>query len=301
MICSYISGRLGNQFFEYAYSRALQIARKKNDKLCFNFELVKSAGNPENGFEDSLQYFNVTQYQVSNRNLVLVHGTLLQKIIFILFKLSEKIHLRLSWFLLFHKIGLLFYSYEEEPELYLPRTTTVITYGKFGNPKAFEFIRDKILDEFTPVAPPLNSNISLYETIRVSNSVCISIRRGDFLNDEFKDDFFVCDKDYFLRAITIIKGKVLNPTFIFFSDDINWVRENFRLDVPCLYESGTDPVWEKLRLMYSCKHFIISNSTFSWWAQYLSRHEEKIVVAPQRWMNNTNKRFKLLSKNFILI
>lgn len=301
MICSYISGRLGNQFFEYAYSRALQIARKKNDKLCFNFELAKSAGNPENGFEDSLQYFNVTQYQVSNRNLVLVHGTLLQKIIYILFKLSEKIHLRLSWSPLFHKIGLLFYSYEEEPELHLPQTATVITYGKFGNPKAFELIRDKILDEFTPVSPPLNSNISLYEAIKESNSVCISIRRGDFLNDEFKDDFFVCDKDYFLRAIAIIKEKVLNPTFVFFSDDINWVRENFRLDVPCLYESGTDPVWEKLRLMYSCKHFIISNSTFSWWAQYLSRHEEKIVVAPQRWMNNTNKRFNLLSKNFILV
>ena len=100
-----------------------------------------------------------------------------------------------------------------------------------------------------------------------------------------------------------IKKYVENPTFIFFSDDIDWVRQNIKVDVPCYYESGSDPVWEKLRLMYSCKHFIISNSSFSWWAQYLGRYSGKFVISPDHWYNNKdiNATCKMIQPEFIKI
>ena len=40
---------------------------------------------------------------------------------------------------------------------------------------------------------------------------------------------------------------------------------------------------EKLTYMSICKHFILSNSSFSWWAQYLSDYKDKIIIAPDKW------------------
>ena len=59
------------------------------------------------------------------------------------------------------------------------------------------------------------------------------------------------------------------------------------------------PVYETLRLMYSCKHFIISNSTFSWWGQYLSQNDNKVVVSPRVW--NSAYKSMLVDEKWILI
>ena len=76
---------------------------------------------------------------------------------------------------------------------------------------------------------------------------------------------------------------------ICFSDDIEWVKNNLDFKCETYYENGNDPVWEKLRLMSCCKHFVISNSSFSWWAQYLSCNKNKIVYAPTKWYVDNRK------------
>ena len=129
----------------------------------------------------------------------------------------------------------------------------------------------------------------------------MSIRRGDFLDPKYKKLHYVCDEKYFEKAITIIKTKVKNPVFIFFSDDIEWVKTNIKTyGIICYYESGKDEVFEKLRLMSMCKHFIISNSTFSWWAQYLCKNPYKIVISPRKWLNN-NEESGLIDESWIKI
>ena len=68
--------------------------------------------------------------------------------------------------------------------------------------------------------------------------------------------------------IEAIKKNIENPVFFMFSDDIEWMKNNIHTECVTYYEDGTDPVWEKLRLMSACKHSIVLNSTFSWWTQY---------------------------------
>lgn len=119
------------------------------------------------------------------------------------------------------------------------------------------------------------------------------------MNNVNKKIFYVCDLEYFQRGVDYIKKHVENPVFIVFSNDIDWVKANLNIDNEVYFESGKDPVWETFRLMYSCKHFVISNSTLHWWAQWRSENKEKIVVAPERWYNDPSWNEHLMLDYFV--
>lgn len=81
------------------------------------------------------------------------------------------------------------------------------------------------MEEFTPKLPPRTENKYLYDMINSTNSVCVTVRRGDYLDDRNKKIFFVCDINYYNAAIKKAKEVVQNPVFVFFSDDIEWVKK----------------------------------------------------------------------------
>lgn len=73
--------------------------------------------------------------------------------------------------------------------------------------------------------------------------------------------------------------------FFVFCDDPDWAEVNIRPPTRTTYVRNTGPAYEDLRLMSSCKHHIIANSSFSWWGAWLRYSPEKIVIAPEIWMN----------------
>lgn len=315
MVASYITGRLGNQLFQYAFAKAIKHAQGSTEPLVFDFSSVYRAGSPEDGFEDALKYFNVEKYKTEEK-LMRKYTSFFQKLLYLLYKLDVKFGYfksKESWYSLFRNHGLLFVSHNGgNAQYYYPIYHKYLNHGTFDNiicngyfavPALFEHIKPILMEEFTPKLPPRSENSELYDVIYSTNSVCVSIRRGDYLDEQNKKKFLVCDINYFNAAIRKAKDVVQKPVFVFFSDDIEWVKNNISVDAPSFYESGKDPVWEKLRLMYSCKHFIISNSTFSWWAQFLSRNSEnKVVISPDHWFNiKIEGRSSLIADDFITI
>lgn len=306
MIFVKFGGRLGNQLFQYAFARYLQKKYYPEDSLVFNFDLVEKQGSIEDGWRNSLTNFNIVPNKISKYprlNLIQIIccafyylGNRLS------FKLKQKDDYDIKMQPYLNRVGI--YSLRKTAFFPVEKNKyfkNQYIRGRFEAKEYCDAVRSELLKEICPIKEILPHNELLYNKIRNTDSVCITIRRGDFLKPENRA-FNVCSKEYFYRGVEYIKSHVECANFFVFSDDINWVKNNMKFPDPVEYENneGKDPVWEKLRLMSACKYFVISNSTFSWWVQYLSNYEKKIVVAPKIWRIDENCS-GLYSDEFVLL
>ena len=291
VIHAIMDGRLGNQFFKYAFARALQIKYYPDYHINVNFYHLKNADKSQ-GFVNSLQDFRMNDDITYTEDDTKKIRTRLQLVLTGIRVILERrlpariIHPIDSKLLqpLFNKAGL--YNPLNDASYVPPRPSgskNIICGSRFEAHGYFDDIRDILLEEFTPKYDVLPHNKPLLDDITNSESVCVTIRRGDFLSLDNNSVFNVCNAEYFSEAMNAIHEEIPGCKFFVFSDDVEDVKRTMHFPSDVVYESGNDPVWEKIRLMYSCKHFIISNSTFSWWAQYLSRNPNKIVYAPSPW------------------
>jgi hypothetical protein len=158
--------------------------------------------------------------------------------------------------------------------------------GTFENVKYFDSMQPILWEELASKESLSKNNEALYREITEKQSVCISIRRGDFLKKEYITDRDICDFEYYQKAIILMQQKIPEAVFIVFSDDINWVKENWKFGGEVYFETEGNSIAQKVLLMSACKHFIIANSTFSWWMQYLGQDENKIVISPDRFFRD---------------
>lgn len=305
MVTMQVNGRLGNQMFQYAFARKLwELTGRRGairleflsygeylndfrvhyEKIPFDFEKIPRWRNKLHLAKPVL--FAIAVELAASRIWHLLAKAFSRSTPSTLVY-EHKWEKSFGWLWSFLGIFVARYGYVGFRYPAYARHLPVRAYGCFECSRYFDDIKPILQEEFTPKYPPRTENSRLYAMIAECESVCVTIRRGDYLSDTFRSAFYLCTPDYFVEAMKIMKSRVPNAKFFIFSDEPQWCRENIPFPFECEYESGNDPVWEKLRLMYSCKHFIISNSTFSWWAQYLSRNENKVVIAPSRWRNGS--------------
>lgn len=308
MIYTNLSGRCGNQLFEYAITRKLQTIYK--DDITFCDKNLVAQNKKDASFCNELYAFNVVPFTIEHNKTkhVFLHGNIFQIIIYCFYLLICRIpyknrpdfyHRQEKYQPILNFFGIydLTHGYSE---LKYSKAKNKFVNGYYEDERFFKDIRSYLVKELT-VKEENEKNNDLLKIIDMRESVCVSIRRGDFLNVDNKGLRSICNEEYFRNAIEKMKDCLPNSVFIFFSDEIDWVKENYNFGVESYYETGIDTVGEKLRLMSRCKHFILSNSTFSWWAQFLSENPTKIVISPDRWFNMPGYKHQLISDEWILI
>ena len=176
--------------------------------------------------------------------------------------------------------------------------------GFWQNEKYFLDVENEVRRIYKFDESKLNhKTVSLYNQIKEQrrNYVSVHVRRGDYLDCPI---FHVCTAEYYHRAMSHIKSHVKDVSFVVFSDDIPWCREQFGISNDTLqyvdWNSGTDS-WQDMFLMSKCHHNIIANSSFSWWGAWLNDFIDKIVVAPSYWLADETKMQDVVPSNWVRI
>lgn len=174
-------------------------------------------------------------------------------------------------------------SLEYDPRIFETRGLFMRYEGFWQSEKYFLDIEERIRLSFQFNERLLNvPTKALCASLANGEYVSVHVRRGDYVAQ--KENFGLCDEEYYQRAIGFIERKVVRPIYVFFSDEIGWAKERFHNENVIFVDwNHANESWQDMFLMTRCKHNIIANSSFSWWGAWLNPNKEKIVVAPKRW------------------
>lgn len=273
MIVVRLNGGLGNQLFQYATGR--QLAFLNNTELFLDTTKL-SSNESSSVWKYELSAFNILSTIADEHLLHKFHGSE--------FSTKERILTKLVTFGKFGKYKFDEYGYNEEV---LDLRGNYYLRGFFQSEKYFKNIADLIKSELQIKEEYLPDDKNLVNEISNSQSVSIHIRRGDYIrNLSSMDAHGLCSKDYYFKSIEFLKKELgENIHFYFFTDDEDWINREMRWDVNFTLISGKTTI-EDFYLMSLCKHNIIANSTFSWWAAWLNKNQNKKVIIPKHWRTN---------------
>jgi hypothetical protein len=266
-----LQGGLGNQLYQYALGRALSI--RTGRPLLLDTRLI--SGEPYRSY--ALSVFNIKQQHVYGVN-----------------KWCTRWATSIRAGRLFRLLCPFAWNYliiqDKEagfdPSIFTHKKGTLVLQGYWQSYKYFEAQEDIIRSEFTLKKAPEAENACLIDEIENTESVAVHVRRGDYEgNATFNATLGTCTLQYYRHAAEHVKQKVNNPCFFVFSDDPGWTKQNLRLPGPTriVDHNFGKADFEDLRLITHCKHFIIANSSFSWWGAWLASYPAKIVITPKRW------------------
>ncbi len=280
MIIVRLSDGLGNQMFQYAMAKALAV--QNNTEVLFDmswYEINKHRGRRLYGldiFPLVCQKIN----QVSGAKDFLLKHLHFTRNIYRRHAMSRIKKLLVQDAGIIIKESSLRFAQSIAEKV---KGRSVYLQGYWQSERYFASIRDVLLQDFQFQPVLSGENLSTSEQIQhVANPVALHIRRGDYLGTKFA----CCTLEYYAKAIDYLAGNVGDIQLFVFSNDIPWAKENLKTNHEIYFVDQNSEAngYEDMRLMSLCHHHIIANSSFSWWGAWLGQYEEKIVIAPCKWL-----------------
>lgn len=289
MVIVHLSGGFGNQLYSYAFGYA--VAKARGEELWIDTAIQDAPWffrNPD------ILHMNITfdkriTYKIGNRRID---------------KVFNRVRFRnaIGWTTKFIKE-------KDMPDYHKWFDTCVKTKGNIylkGNwsyEECFEYAKQEVIDRFT-FKDKLSEGAQKIadDIISNKNTVGIHYRRGDYVRIGI-----VISLEYFIDAMASMAQKLENPVFYCFSEEIAWVKEQFKglpYDIRYAeYESENSGI-EDFQLYSMCENQIASNSSYSWWGAYLNKNSTKYVIAPTNytgmWSSNLYpKEWDIRSFSFI--
>lgn len=276
MIIVKVSGGLGNQLFQYALGR--NIAISQNIEVAF--DLIWYRIHKQRAY--ALEHFNANVRIASDKEAAPLrkYGPQKGRLAFI----HNLFFLNPQRYILEEPFG-------SKMDI-LPSPDNTYLSGWWQSEKFFTNIASVIRNELTLKETPGEYFQKIATRARTTPSVGIHVRRGDYTTPKVQKGMKLLPASYYQSAVDKLAFSIKNPSFFIFSDDIEWAKKNISFPGETTFVSAEDKIrdYEELVLMSACKHQIIPNSSFGWWAAWLNQNQDKQVIAPLQWFSDHSKR-----------
>ena len=285
MVIVQLAGGLGNQMFQYAlYLQLKSLGREvKVDDVSGFVEDIQR--------DPALAPFGVTYERPTKKEL--------QKMLDSSMLPWQRVRRRL--------FGRHKKSYFEASKLFVPEVLTwddIYLEGYWQTEQYFQAVENQVREAYDTdrlihwlqrEGRWSQSAAQYLQEINNECSVSVHVRRGDYLTPENQALFGgICTDAYYIEGIRRMRELYPRCKFYLFCNDKEWESGGtWKADgIERVMLSGgqRDIDYAEFVLMSRCKHHILANSSFSWWASYLNPNQEKTVLAPDRWLKGFDCR-----------
>ena len=276
-----IKGGLGNQLFCYAAARSLAI-RNSAELIIDNISSFKRDFKYRQSYQ--LHHFNTIGRLANYYERLEPFGRVRRKL---LRKLNSQKSLEQRA-----------YITDEESNYFseflnLKINHSVILDGYWQDEKYFIDNKRIIQKELTVIPPNDIKNQDYAHSINKNSSVAVHVR---WFEKNSEAAVNTIKKEYYNKAIEYYEDHLNEPHYFLFSDDIASAIRNISFPhgrlIPVDFNSSDQNAYADFWLMSQCNHFIIANSTFSWWAAWLGEKNDSIILYPgKKYQNSDNWNF----------